>query len=141
MLIWHLRGVFALIASITLEVKTLCSCYNTRKGLFNCVHFEQSHWNWIFCSMYGLAVMQSIPRQTTGKNINNIPFSIIIPSGIWPIFNKWSFNFPFLVLLLAARKMIKVIVYSCNRTTMTWIQISRQNWNSFFSNARHQIMI
>ena len=31
--------------------------------------------------------------------------------------------------------------YSCNKITATWIQISRQNWNGFFSNATHQIMI
>ena len=28
---------------------------------------------------------------------------------------------------------------SCNKITTTWIQISRQNWNGFFSNASHQI--
>ena len=31
--------------------------------------------------------------------------------------------------------------YSCNKINTTWIQISRQNWNGFFSNASHQIMI
>jgi len=31
--------------------------------------------------------------------------------------------------------------YSCNTITTTWIQISRQNLNGFFSNIRHQIMI
>ena len=31
--------------------------------------------------------------------------------------------------------------YSCNNITTTWIQISRQNWNGFFSNASHQIKI
>ena len=31
--------------------------------------------------------------------------------------------------------------YSSNKVTTTWIQISRQNWNGFFSNASHQIMI
>ena len=31
--------------------------------------------------------------------------------------------------------------YSCNKITKTWIQISHQNWNGFFSNASHQIMI
>ena len=34
-----------------------------------------------------------------------------------------------------------VINYSCNKITTTWIQISRQNWNCFFSNTSHQIMI
>jgi len=28
-----------------------------------------------------------------------------------------------------------------NKVTTTWIQISCQNWNAFFSNASHQIMI
>ena len=32
-------------------------------------------------------------------------------------------------------------VYSCNKITTTWIQIYHQNWNGFFSNASHQIMI
>ena len=32
-------------------------------------------------------------------------------------------------------------IYSCNKINTTWIQISRQNWNGFFSNASHQIMI
>ena len=31
--------------------------------------------------------------------------------------------------------------YSCNNTTTTWIQISRQNRNGFFSNASRQIII
>ena len=31
--------------------------------------------------------------------------------------------------------------YSCNKITTTWIQISRQNWNGFYSNASQQIMI
>ena len=26
--------------------------------------------------------------------------------------------------------------YSCNKTITTWIQISRQNWNDFFSNVK-----
>ena len=34
-----------------------------------------------------------------------------------------------------------VSTYSCNKITTTWIQISRQNWNGFFSNASYQIMI
>ena len=32
-------------------------------------------------------------------------------------------------------------MYSCNKITSTWIQIYRQNWDGFFSNASHQIMI
>ena len=32
-------------------------------------------------------------------------------------------------------------LYSCNKTTMTWIQIFHQNWNDFFSNISHQIML
>ena len=32
------------------------------------------------------------------------------------------------------------LLYSCNKITTTWIQISHQNWNGFFSNASHQIM-
>ena len=32
-------------------------------------------------------------------------------------------------------------LYSCNKITKTWIQISRQNWNGFFSNINHQRMI
>ena len=31
--------------------------------------------------------------------------------------------------------------YSCDEITTTWIQISRQNWNDFFSNINQQIMI
>ena len=31
--------------------------------------------------------------------------------------------------------------YSCNKITKTCIQISRQNWNGFFSNISHQRMI
>ena len=31
--------------------------------------------------------------------------------------------------------------YSCNKITKTWIQISRQNWNYFFSNISHQKVI
>ena len=31
--------------------------------------------------------------------------------------------------------------YSCNKITKTWIQISRQNWNCFFSNIHRQMMI
>ena len=33
------------------------------------------------------------------------------------------------------------IWYSCNKISTTWIQISRQNWNRFFSSASHQIMM
>ena len=32
-------------------------------------------------------------------------------------------------------------LYSCNRITTTWIQISRQNWNGFFSNAKGQLIL
>ena len=32
-------------------------------------------------------------------------------------------------------------MYSCNEITTTQIQISRQNWNGFFSNISHQMMI
>ena len=35
----------------------------------------------------------------------------------------------------------QLYAYNCNKITRTWIQISRQNWNGFFSNANHQIMI
>ena len=31
--------------------------------------------------------------------------------------------------------------YSCNKITTTQIQISRQNWNGFFSNVSRQMMI
>ena len=31
--------------------------------------------------------------------------------------------------------------YSCDKITTTWIQISRQIWNGFSSNASHQITI
>ena len=31
--------------------------------------------------------------------------------------------------------------YSCNKIPATELQISRQNWNGFFSNASHKIMI
>ena len=31
--------------------------------------------------------------------------------------------------------------YSCNNITKTWIQISRKNWNGFFSNISYQMMI
>ena len=37
--------------------------------------------------------------------------------------------------------LIPGIKYSCNKIATTWIQIYRQNWNAFFSNASHQIMI
>ena len=30
---------------------------------------------------------------------------------------------------------LKTFCYSCNKITTTWIQIFRQNWNGFFSNA------
>ena len=30
--------------------------------------------------------------------------------------------------------------YSCNKVTMTWIQISLWNWNGFSSNTSHQII-
>ena len=33
---------------------------------------------------------------------------------------------------------IKLQSYSCNKVTKTWIQISRQNWNGFFSNISHR---
>ena len=32
-------------------------------------------------------------------------------------------------------------MYSSNKITKTWIQISCQNWNGFFSNISHQMMI
>ena len=34
--------------------------------------FEQIHWNKLFCRIYGLAVMLSIPRQPASKNIEEI---------------------------------------------------------------------
>ena len=32
-------------------------------------------------------------------------------------------------------------IYNCNKITTIQIQISRQNWNGFFSNISHQMMI
>ena len=32
-------------------------------------------------------------------------------------------------------------LYSCDKITRTWIQISRQNWNGFFSNISHPRII
>ena len=49
-----------------------------------------------------------------------------------------------IVFVISNQKMIFIWMtncYSCNKITKTWIQISRQNWNGYFSNASHQIMI
>ena len=45
--------------------KLSCPSQNTK-------NFEQIHWNQIFCWMYGLAMMLSISRLTTSKNIDEI---------------------------------------------------------------------
>ena len=49
-------------------------------------------------------------------------------------------------LTLANKNVNKIcqkvpICYSYNKIITNQIQISRQNWNGFFSNASHQIMI
>ena len=35
----------------------------------------------------------------------------------------------------------KFSTYSCNKIKSTWIQISHQNWNGFFSNISHRMII
>ena len=44
---------------------------------------------------------------------------------------KWSWHISY----------FRFYSYSCNKITTTQIQISRQNWNGFFSNISHQMMI
>ena len=46
----------------------LCPYHNT-------MNFEQIHWSQYFCGKYGLAVMLSIPRRTTIKNVDEITSS------------------------------------------------------------------
>ena len=50
-------------------------CHNTK-------NFEQIHWNQLFCGMCGLAVMLSIPRLTTSKNIDEMLFRNIFHQTI-----------------------------------------------------------
>ena len=44
-------------------------------------------------------------------------------------------------LSVTCKETNKKTLYSCNKITTTQIQISRQNWNGFFSNNSHQMMI
>ena len=46
---------------------------------------------------------------------------------------------PKLVWTFYCSLKIRAIIYSCNNITTTWISISRQNWNDFFSNGTTQI--
>ena len=71
--------------------KLLCQCYNRN-------NFEQIHWNKLFCGMYGLAVMLSIPRQTTSRNINEIQTSQSLRSNLIISMNIGSIEFIFTLL-------------------------------------------
>ena len=61
--------------------------------------------------------------------------------------NVWLGYFSLLFTLFYRQKNERIfwlklstkLCYSYNKITTTWIQISRQNWNGFFSNDRHQI--
>ena len=47
-------------------------------------------------------------------------------------------HFSFLSVVSNQERVIQITgasKYSCNKITKTWIQISRQNWNGFFSNT------
>ena len=44
--------------------KGSCPCYHKR-------HLQQIHWNQIFCRMYGLSVIGSVPTSTTSRSIIN----------------------------------------------------------------------
>ena len=80
-----LMGVF--LASNSLHdlggQKRFCWCYNTK-------FFEQSQWNKTFCRMYGLAVMLSISRRTTIKNIDKIAFKQVYISGLYVLWRSFS---------------------------------------------------
>ena len=52
---------------------------------------------------------------------------------------RWKRHNPIKQLSTSFSGLLRTI-YSCNKTTTTWIQISSQNWNGFFSNASHQIL-
>ena len=51
---------------------------------------------------------------------------------------KSFLSYLFFIVASSLSTLCKRINYSCNNTTMTWIQISLQNWNGFFSNISHQ---
>ena len=52
----------------------------------------------------------------------------------------WVF-FGLVSLSLRVSERMNCNQYRCNKITTTWIQIHVQNWNWFFSNASHQIII
>ena len=56
----------------------------------------------------------------------------------WPKWRQWYCQ---KILQLNRPITTTTIRYSCNKITATQIQISRQNWNGFFSNISHQMMI
>ena len=64
---WVKKCALPITFSITMKVKNNHAHVTTQKIL------NKIHWNKLFCGMYGLAMMVSIPRLTTSKNIDEIP--------------------------------------------------------------------
>ena len=67
--------------------------------------------------------------------------SVVIWMELEPISPVWSSIVDLTPPNVRTKLVATQNAYSCNKITTTWIQISRQNWNGFFSNASHQIMI
>ena len=55
--------------------------------------------------------------------------------------NSFQCQASFVTYWQASGGLLAIRLYSCNKITTTWIQIFRQNWNGFFSNISHQMMI
>ena len=90
---------------------------------------------WLLCQKHFISRIYAICwiRNTQGSILNLLTYAKIN----WIKIARRK-RFPFVSHCTAER-------YSCNKITTTWIQISRQNWTGFCSNASpnasHEIML
>ena len=77
---------------------------------------------------------KTVDKDSKVKNVV-IPF-IEVPVAIDLWYQRMTSRYP-----LPYQGTLKVLTYSCNKITMTQVQISRQSGNGSFSSISHQMMI
>ena len=101
-----------------------------RRHYWDCHSFRFFSWNWL-CHVVSIKKPDNlhIMENFRGKYIHIILFLPMM-----------TFRYNFILASFFIR-LIFVAFYSCNNIITTQIEISRQNWNAFFSNISHQMMI
>ena len=99
---------------------------------FKMLYFIKAIINWLCClwnSITGISMCQLLYNET------QLTFYDFRHN------NSFQCQASFVIYWQASGGLLAIRLYSCNKITTTWIQIFRQNWNGFFSNISHQMMI